>query len=1047
MKAPSFRRIVRGKKYMGKRILKVGLLSMAMLCVFMGSLLPVLAQNSSSLYPDYETLFSGTDPSPSLSVYTLFKQGTTTPDLKFNFQASFNINANSPVSVSDQKQAAWDHIVDSANSDYLFVIRICDASDTTETKCLFSKIPYGLKQGQYTSGVSPDNKNLADEIYHYYKTTGASTDAAQVDKFSVLFPITEVAPLSTTPGGGLGASVPISQLVVIGDQTQYRADAWYCAQSYKSEALPGADDLNDSNHRQFNDLCGNNRPYFKIATSSIISIPQTATEAEAQTPATIAQVDTTPAISTIPDCGIFNGSVMGCVAQIVYYLIYRPVAWFAGLLGELFDFFLGYSLSDASYRAAFAVRGWQIVRDISNVFFIIILVWVGLSTVFSTKTSLKKVIPNLIINALIINFSLFATRVVIDISNVIARVFYNSIVVCEGTCQKMNGVVTNPAPGIVGFTPLSEKIMSGFNPQRIFSSQVLDQTTAIPNSGTGTQQQKALSTSSSDYAGYFTVVSLIAAFIVFAIGMMFWKTAFFFLGRVIGLYVAMIFSPFAFLTRGNMPLVSGIKELSYDNWLKDLTSYAMLAPIFVFFLYIIYSVIESGFITVFTNSQGSSFFQTVLFIAIPMLIIYFMVKQGVDIAKTYAGKIGELVQNSANKVAGYAGGVALGGTALIGGRVLGGAATALNNSSIGAKIRDAAPNSWFARKALQGLDKAKSGSYDFRQTNIGKGLFKNMGLDTNQKGLDLLKGVGLGLSTSQRKGGFESDVKRRKEANERHAKRMEEKDENVKRYNDRQKEKYDNKIGEIINESIAKRAGINIFEVAKMQQTNNAAYQEEVAKSRRDAEVTAQIAKVAKPTEMKSAKDLNRDRKERYVKNLQEGELLGKVPLIGDILGAGVRETGDKQAAASITKDVKKADSEIEKKTKTENLVKDFTAKLSQAEEELKKTTNNFNEFLKTEAAKPENQADFAGKDITKLTEEEQRDLVERYELSMSGNIAIAQASYDQAVKDFIKDQTDEDSKALVIAKKKDLEKTKRDAEKGTRLMNQKNKNAESVTR
>src|SRR5205085_1842913 len=116
----------------------------------------------------------------------------------------------------------------------------------------------------------------------------------------------------------------------------------------------------------------------------------------------------------------------------------------------------------------------------------------------------------------------------------------------------------------------------------------------------------------------------------FSVAMMFWKTAFMFVGRVVGLYVAMIFSPFAFLSRGNVPLVGKIGTLSYTSWWKDLSNYAVLAPIFVFFLYIINSFLNVQFFNkVGLDQNGVGFFGSVMHVLIPMLIIYGLVTQAV----------------------------------------------------------------------------------------------------------------------------------------------------------------------------------------------------------------------------------------------------------------------------------------------------------------------------------------------------------------------------------------------------------------------------------
>ncbi len=560
---------------------------------------------------------------------------------------------------------------------------------------------------------------------------------------------------------------------------------WYCAGNGRDDTNPNDAALSvftgtneTKGVKYFGEICrGQKRFFVKMGNSVQYTYPRDIAEANAagtgqgvDPTGNGSQQDPEDANDVMPHCHILNGwgpgtgSFVGCIAYVFYYGVFWPIKWFAGIMGNLFDFFLGYSLDDASYRADFAVRGWQLVRDISNIFFIIILVWTGLSAALGIGSiSMKKVVPALIINALIINFSLFATRIVIDISNIGARLFYNVIQVekKDDTTGQMVSA-NNDGPG--GYKPLSEKIISGFDPQRIFKPNLLTpRGLAVSDNSIGDdskEREDPLNTNS--YATSFVIISIIAAMIVFAIAMMFWKTTFFFLGRTIGLYIAMIFSPFAFLTRDNMPIVGGIKELSWKSWWGDLSKYAILAPIFMFFLYIVYLVINSGFADVIiTRDLNGGLMETVINICIPLLIIYFLVKQGVDIAKNYAGKIGESIQGFVNKTVGGAGGIigggvglAAGGAAFLGRNVLArpldvvAKKTGLQNWAAANQS-----NSRLARWTNAAINKNKTGSWDVRNAglkvgkkeyNLGGTLNKGIGM-FGEKPVDKISSVvGLG---------------------------------------------------------------------------------------------------------------------------------------------------------------------------------------------------------------------------------------------------------------------------------------------------------------
>lgn len=928
-----------------KQFPKLALLSGVLLLLVFGNVSNVFAE-----YEDYLNLFSSSNEVPlkldvkktiqavdtsNIPVIGGITNNISQANFQFQFSGVFDLQKN-------KVSWYWDHITDFDNSN-VFLLRICSDKSTSDSDCYFSPMPYKsqmaadfnlfCKNGK--CAIPDPSKDPTSKIYHYDAVILTSGRAQTLeggdakDKFNVLFDVPSLYKLNS---GKLSSAIDPNTVFKIGDPNSYKADLWYCGEKNSSNDILPPDNQNDDSIRHFGGLCHDNLPYFKIASSQEFKMPSSITEAQNST-STVDQYNTTTQQDTdnLPACswtgGLFgSGTLMGCASRLIYYVIYWPIAWFAGLMGNLFDFFLGYSLADASYRANFAVKGWQLVRDISNIFFILILVWTGLATIFDfggkSSINMKRVVPNLILSALLINFSLFVTRVVIDISNITARIFYNQIHVCEGDCRDDNsdGVYDNPLNGPGGFTSVSSKIVAQFNPQKLFSPGVL-------NDQASNQEVRGTNIGGSDpdtrEAGYFIIVTLMAAAIIFGVAMMFWKTAFFFLGRVIGLYIAMIFAPFAFISMGNMPIVSSVKDLSWNSWIKDLSSYALLAPIFVFFLYLISSLMNSSLLTVYDGQQSKSFFETVIFILIPMLIVYFMVDQGVKIAKNYAGLIGNKIQEYSQKAIGFAAGAAMGGTALLGGRVLGGAASALNKSTVGLRLRDVAAKNkglkaFLARQALGGLKGASEGSYDIRQSGLGKNLFKEMDIKTDSKHLDVLKNAGLGLSVTQRKGGRDADIKRREERREKREELFKEKmsDEDIKKYNDRQEKRRQNNVDGYVHEMMQAQFGKAVVEQWK--QNDEQKYKNAKNTLLKQQSVQDQINQEFEPAKkIKSVDELNAARRENYIKSLQTPGFMGKGlewmnehgmrglataldSTIGATVGRQVRAEGNKLAAKKL---------------------------------------------------------------------------------------------------------------------------------------------------
>lgn len=119
--------------------------------------------------------------------------------------------------------------------------------------------------------------------------------------------------------------------------------------------------------------------------------------------------------------------------QIVKMLVTIGVA-ISSLSGKLFDITLRMGLETYSAYASAPIMAtlWRTLRDLANLCFIFILLYVALRTMLGLSTSPMKLVFNVLIAALLINFSFAITRVVVDASNVPATAFYN-ILTHDGT--------------------------------------------------------------------------------------------------------------------------------------------------------------------------------------------------------------------------------------------------------------------------------------------------------------------------------------------------------------------------------------------------------------------------------------------------------------------------------------------------------------------------------------------------------------------------------------------------------------------------------------
>jgi len=264
----------------------------------------------------------------------------------------------------------------------------------------------------------------------------------------------------------------------------------------------------------------------------------------------------------------------------------------------------------------------------------------------------KKLIGMVVVIGLLINFSLFFSKVIIDSSNILAKIFYNAIEVTD----KSGAIVV----GALGEKSVSVAVASKFNPQSLFLNE--DVTTLKYKDKDGNIQTDSSGSQGSAYAAYFALVSLLAAGINVVAIVVFFVVALLFIGRTLGLWLVMIFAPFAFISY-IVPKMGGVSVggFGHQKWWGDLLGLSFMAPIFLFFLYLIVMFLESGPIqAAFGSGDDLTTTQTILNIVFPLAIIAMLLIKAKNIAKKLAGEAGAAVLGAAKVV----GAAALGGAGL-----------------------------------------------------------------------------------------------------------------------------------------------------------------------------------------------------------------------------------------------------------------------------------------------------------------------------------------------------------------------------------------------
>lgn len=392
------------------------------------------------------------------------------------------------------------------------------------------------------------------------------------------------------------------------------------------------------------------------------------------TPTTVGQVNTTGPDSALPQCWISitqGWSMSGCIAQFIYYFFFVPTSFLFALTGVFFDWTFHYTIQDSSYSSSFVVEGWGVVRDFCNIFFIFVLLYIAFREILGFSgghgPNTKQLIINVIIIGLLINFSLFAAQLVIDSSNILARVFYNSNSI-KITKNGANGVTNSTPqlnPGPNGELQLSAALVNKVNPQNLIieakkvgnikdeagkSNQTIQSNTGVSN-------------------GTFILVTILAIAVNIVGLIVFLSIGLMCISRVVGLWIYMILAPLAFFSY-TIPQMQGLKVIGWKNWWSQLMCMSFWAPLLIFFMYLILKFLETGFDLL--GAQNKDGLQFVIAVIVPFAFIMTLLWRAKDLAKTMGCEI-------ATKITG---GVAAAGGLMLGGAALG--AAFLGRQTVGA---------------------------------------------------------------------------------------------------------------------------------------------------------------------------------------------------------------------------------------------------------------------------------------------------------------------------------------------------------------------------
>lgn len=235
-------------------------------------------------------------------------------------------------------------------------------------------------------------------------------------------------------------------------------------------------------------------------------------------------------------------SIGDITANAAYHLLgwlIQLIAWFVGqVLTVVTDILFYVAQYDQIINHAVVTTGWPVVRDLCNMFFIVVLLIIAFATILRIENySLKRLLPRLVIMAILINFSKTICGLLIDFSQVVMLTFMHSIGNAAGNLYEAFGIKglfllqENPDQQVTGFTLLGSMILG-----------------------------LALIVIAFMVISVFTVVLMV---------------------RIVAFWILTILSPLAFLAT----VIPGGQKYA-GQWWSQFTNYLVVGPVMAFFLWL-----------------------------------------------------------------------------------------------------------------------------------------------------------------------------------------------------------------------------------------------------------------------------------------------------------------------------------------------------------------------------------------------------------------------------------------------------------------------------
>lgn len=294
------------------------------------------------------------------------------------------------------------------------------------------------------------------------------------------------------------------------------------------------------------------------------------------------------------------------VASVVASILISVAAWALAIAGVLFDWALMNAVilfKDVIFNP---IKdginiGWTAFRDISNIVIIGVFAFIAISIILGNKTfGDKKLVARVLVIAILINFSLLFTQMIIDASNFTAGQFYAATQ--DGGEKTLSQIIDAEKQSRIAGVPTASSGVSPFEgySRRGIAGQFVNflGVTDIADTYMATRE-----ISESTGNGWIMLVhALFAMILLLGAAIVLFYGSFLLISRAIILIFLLLTSAIAFASHLIPKMSDG--HFGWKAWWQSLLGSAVLAPLLMIFLYI--TLVIAGNLTAGTSGTLTS---------------------------------------------------------------------------------------------------------------------------------------------------------------------------------------------------------------------------------------------------------------------------------------------------------------------------------------------------------------------------------------------------------------------------------------------------------